>query len=410
MRNFVQNIKKNSQKLYNLNPKLKENIILDFAKILKENSNFILEENLKDLHDFKKDDALRDRLLLNKNRLEDLCLSLEKIAYLKDPIGSIIEGWVNEDGLLIQKIRVPIGLICVIYEARPALSAEIIALMLKSSNACILKGGSEAKNTNAAIFSLINKILEKYHLNDCFSMLFSKDDVYSILKIDDLIDVIIPRGSSKMIQELSKNTKIPLIKQDKGLCHIFVDYNASLEQAVNIIINAKCQRVSVCNALETLLVHESVAKNFFKLLIPKLEEFKVKIHVCKNTFSFFENSNLEYILADDETFYTEWLAYELSIKIVKDCQEAIEHINKYSSYHSEAILSNDFNNIEKFKKTIQSACVYVNASTRFSDGSKFGFGGEVGISTNKLHARGPMGINEICTYKYIIDGQGQIRI
>ncbi|MBK1972007.1 glutamate-5-semialdehyde dehydrogenase [Campylobacter sp. TTU_617] len=409
MRNFIQNIKKNSQKLYDLNPQLKENIILEFAQILKENSDFILEENLKDLHDFKKDDALKDRLLLNKNRLKDLCLSLEQIAYLQDPIGSIIEGWVNEDGLLIQKIRIPIGLICVIYEARPALSAEIIALMLKSSNACILKGGGEAKNTNTAIFTLINKVLSKYHLNDCFSMFFNKDDVYSILKMDDLIDVIIPRGSSKMIQELSKNTKIPLIKQDKGLCHIFVDYNANLEEALKIVINAKCQRVSVCNALETLLVHKSIAKDFFNLLIPKLKEFKVKIHTHKNALSFFENSNLEFALASDETFYTEWLSYELSIKIVNDCQEAIEHINKYSSSHSEAILSNDFNNIEKFKKTIQSACVYINASTRFSDGSKFGFGGEVGISTNKLHARGPMGINEICTYKYIINGQGQIR-
>lgn len=409
MRNLVENIKKNSQKLLNLAPKDKENIILNLAKILRENYKSILEANQKDLTNFTKSGAMKDRLMLDEKRIFSLCESLEKIAHLDDPIGKISKGWTNYAGLKIEKVSIPLGLICVIYEARPSLSAEIIALMLKSSNACILKGGNEAKFSNEMIFKLVRKVLEKFNLLDCFAIFYERDEIMQILKFDDLIDVIIPRGSSNMIQEISSNTKIPLIKQDKGLCHAFVDESANLEKALAIIINAKCQRVSVCNALETLLVHEKIAKDFFDLLIPEFEKFKVKIHADENTLKYFKSSNLEFFKADDDIFNTEWLDFAINVKIVKDCDEAIKHINKHSSLHSETILSNDVANINKFQRLINSACVYVNASTRFSDGGEFGFGGEVGISTNKLHARGPMGVEDICTYKYLIYGEGQIR-
>ncbi|EJE1726964.1 glutamate-5-semialdehyde dehydrogenase [Campylobacter jejuni] len=403
MRNLLENIKKNSQKLLNLTPKDKEKIILKLAQILRENFKIILEANKKDMANFTKSGAMKDRLLLDEKRILALCEGLEKIAYIEDPIGKISKGWKNYAGLNIQKISIPLGLICVIYEARPSLSAEIAALMIKSSNACVFKGGSEAKFTNEAIFTLVNKVLKEFDLQDCFAMFTQRDEILQI------IDVIIPRGSSNMIQEIANNTKIPLIKQNKGLCHAFVDQSANLDMALKIILNAKCQRVSVCNALETLLIHEKIAKNFISLLIPEFEKFKVKIHAHENTLAYFNNSNLEIFKANENTFDTEWLDFALSVKLVKDCDEAIEHINKHSSLHSETIISNDASNIAKFQRLINSSCIYANASTRFSDGGEFGFGGEVGISTSKLHARGPMGIEDICTYKYIINGEGQIR-
>ncbi|HEF5834782.1 TPA: glutamate-5-semialdehyde dehydrogenase [Campylobacter jejuni] len=405
MRNLLENIKKNSQKLLNLTPKDKEKIILKLAQILRENFKIILEANKKDMANFTKSGAMKDRLLLDEKRILALCEGLEKIAYIEDPIGKISKGWKNYAGLSIQKMSIPLGLICVIYEARPSLSAEIIALMIKSSNACVFKGGSEAKFTNEAIFTLVNKVLKEFDLQDCFAMFTQRDEILQILAFDDLIDVIIPRGSSNMIQEIANNTKIPLIKQDKGLCHAFVDQSANLDMALKIILNAKCQRVSVCNALETLLIHEKIAKNF----IPEFEKFKVKIHAHENALAYFNNSNLEVFKANENTFDTEWLDFALSVKLVKDCNEAIEHINKHSSLHSETIISNNASNIAKFQRLINSSCIYGNASTRFSDGGEFGFGGEVGISTSKLHARGPMGIEDICTYKYIISGEGQIR-
>lgn len=409
MRNLLENIKKKSQKLLNLTPKDKEKIILKLAQILRENFKIILEANEKDMANFTKGGAMQDRLLLDEKRILSLCEGLKKIAYIEDPIGKISKGWRNHAGLSIQKVSIPLGLICVIYEARPSLSAEILALMIKSSNACVLKGGSEAKFTNETLFTLVCKVLEEFDLKDCFAMLSQRDEIVKILAFDDLIDVIIPRGSSKMIQEIANNTKIPLIKQDKGLCHAFVDESANLNLALKIILNAKCQRVSVCNALETLLIHENIAENFTKLLISEFEKFKVKIHAHENALSYFKNSNLEVFKADENTFDTEWLDFALSVKLVKDCNEAIKHINKHGSLHSETIISSNAFNIAQFQRLINSSCVYANASTRFSDGGEFGFGGEVGISTSKLHARGPMGVEDICTYKYIINGEGQIR-
>lgn len=249
MRNLLENIKKNSQKLLNLTPKDKEKIILKLAQILRENFKIILEANEKDIANFTKSGAMQDRLLLDEKRILALCEGLEKIACIEDPIGKISKASKNYAGLSIQKVSIPLGLICVIYEARPSLSAEIIVLMIKSFNACVFKGGSEAKFTNAIIFDLIYKALKEFDLQDCFAMFSQRDEIMQILAFDDLIDVIIPRGSLSMIQKIANNTKIPLIKQDKGLCHAFIDESANLDMALKIILNAKCQRVSVCNAM-----------------------------------------------------------------------------------------------------------------------------------------------------------------
>ncbi|TQR41266.1 glutamate-5-semialdehyde dehydrogenase [Campylobacter sp. MIT 12-8780] len=410
MRQSLEKLKKNTQKLLELNPSQKEKIILALAQALREKTHLILRANEKDLANFNKNEAFKDRLKLDEKRLEALCKGLETIAFLPDPVGRVLEGWVNYAGLKIEKVSIPLGVVGVIYEARPAISAEILALLLKSSNAGVLKGGSEARYSNEAFFSIINEVLKGFDLHECFLMLVDRAEFQSLLEFDDIIDVIVPRGSSAMIAQIAANTKIPLIKHDKGLCHIFVDEGANLKKACEIIINAKCQRVSVCNALESLLVHKNIAKELFGLLVPELERFKVKIHAHENALEFFKHSKLEFQIADEKAFASEWLDFELSVKLVDSVQEACEHINAFSSAHSEAILSNNAQNIAFFQRHINSACVYVNASTRFSDGGEFGFGAELGISTNKLHARGPMGVNELCTYKYLINGEGQIRL
>ncbi|TEY01577.1 glutamate-5-semialdehyde dehydrogenase [Campylobacter sp. US33a] len=409
MRHLIENINKNSQKLLNLKPQDKKEIILQCALNLRKYFDEILKANEKDLKNFTKNEALKDRLKLDTSRLNSLCEALEKIALLPDPIGKVLQGWVNDSGLKIEKVSIPIGIICVIYEARPAISAELLALLLKSSNAGILKGGSEAKYTNFSIFKALQEVLAIYDLKDCFLMVSEKEEINELLEFDDLIDLIVPRGSTKMIQNIAKNTKIPVIKHDKGLCHIFVDESANLNKAKDIILNAKCQRVSVCNALESLLIHENIAKDLLQNLAKEFEKFQLEIHACEKSLKFLQDTNLTCFLANEQDYATEWLDYKISIKIVKNLNEAIEHIQKFSSNHSEAILSNDTKNIAIFQRSINSSCVYVNASTRFSDGGEFGFGAEVGISTNKLHARGPMGVEELCTYKYLITGEGQVR-
>ena len=410
MRKSLEKLKKNTQKLLNLNPKQKEEIILQVSKALILNEDKILRANEEDLANFNKNEALKDRLKLDKKRFKALCESIEKIAFLADPVGQVLDGWVNDAGLKIEKVSIPLGVVCVIYEARPAISAELVALLLKSSNGGILKGGSEAKNTNLAIFECVKAVLEKYDLQQCFLMMSKRSELDELLKMNDLIDIIIPRGSSAMIEEIASKSKIPLIKHDKGLCHIFVDESACLKEAADIIINAKCQRPSVCNALESLIVHKNIAKELFSLLVDELQRHKVEIYGCDKSLALLNHSKLQIQKATNGTYATEWLDFKLSVKIVANLNEAIEHINEFSSSHSDSILSNNAQNIAIFQRQINSACVYVNASTRFSDGGEFGFGAEVGISTNKLHARGPMGVKELCTYKYLVSGAGQVRL
>lgn len=409
MRQKLKNLKKNTQKLLNLSPKQKENIILHLAKALRAQKAQILRANEKDLAAFNKSEALRDRLKLDEKRFEALCASLEKIARLDDPVGKVLAGWVNEVGLKIEKVSVPLGVVCVIYEARPAISAELVVLLLKSSNGGVLKGGSEAKHTNLAIFECVKSVLKDYDLEHCFLMLNDRAELNELLQMNDLIDIVVPRGSSAMIEEIASKSKIPLIKHDKGLCHTFVDESANLKDAVSIIINAKCQRPSACNALETLLVHKNIAKELFSALVPELAKNGVRIYADEASLALLKGAKLEIQPAYEKDYFTEWLDLAFCVKIVADTNEAVSHINEFGSAHSDAILSNNAQNIALFQRQVNSACVYVNASTRFSDGGEFGFGAEVGISTNKLHARGPMGVSELCTYKYLISGAGQVR-
>lgn len=409
MREKLKNLKKNTQKLLDLSPKQKENVISHLATALRGQKAQILEANEADLATFSKGEALRDRLKLDEKRFEALCAGLEKIARLDDPVGRVLAGWVNEAGLKIEKVSVPLGVVCVIYEARPAISAELVALLLKSSNGGILKGGSEAKNTNLAIFECVKSVLKDYDLEHCFLMLNDRAELNELLQMNDLIDIVVPRGSSAMIEEIASKSKIPLIKHDKGLCHTFVDESANLKDAVSIIINAKCQRPSACNALETLLVHKSVAKELFSALIPELAKNGVKIYADEASLALLKGAKLEIQPAQEKDYFTEWLDLAFCVKIVQSTAQAIAHINEFGSAHSDAILSNNAQNIALFQRQVNSACVYVNASTRFSDGGEFGFGAEVGISTSKLHARGPMGVSELCTYKYLISGAGQVR-
>lgn len=409
MRQSLEKLKKNTQKLLILSPKDKKFIILRIAEALRGRKGEILSANEKDLAIFSKGEALRDRLLLDSKRFDALCASLEQIALLEDPVGKVLAGWVNEAGLKIEKVSVPLGVVCVIYEARPAISAELVALLLKSSNGGVLKGGSEAKNTNLAIFKCVQDTLKGYGLEHCFLMLNDRAALNKLLQMSEFIDLVVPRGSSAMINEIASKSKIPLIKHDKGLCHIFVDESADLKDAVAIIINAKCQRPSACNALESLLVHKNIAKELFSLLVPEFTKNGVKIYADEPSLALLKGAKLQMQAASEQDYLTEWLDLALCVKIVKDTCQAIEHINAYGSAHSDAILSNNAENIALFQRQVNSACVYVNASTRFSDGGEFGFGAEVGISTSKLHARGPMGVNELCTYKYLVSGAGQVR-
>lgn len=409
MRQSLEKLKKNTQKLLILSPKDKKFIILRIAEALRGRKGEILSANEKDLAIFSKGEALRDRLLLDSKRFDALCASLEQIALLEDPVGKVLAGWVNEAGLKIEKVSVPLGVVCVIYEARPAISAELVALLLKSSNGGVLKGGSEAKNTNLAIFKCVQDTLKGYDLEHCFLMLNDRAALNELLQMSEFIDLVVPRGSSAMINEIASKSKIPLIKHDKGLCHTFVDESADLKDAVSIIINAKCQRPSACNALESLLIHKNIAKELFALLVPEFTKNGVKIYADEPSLALLKGAKLQMQAASEQDYLTEWLDLALCVKIVKDTCQAIEHINAYGSAHSDAILSNNAENIALFQRQVNSACVYVNASTRFSDGGEFGFGAEVGISTSKLHARGPMGVNELCTYKYLVSGAGQVR-
>lgn len=409
MRQSLEKLKKNTQKLLILSPKDKKFIILRIAEALRGRKGEILSANEKDLAIFSKGEALRDRLLLDSKRFDALCASLEQIALLEDPVGKVLAGWVNEAGLKIEKVSVPLGVVCVIYEARPAISAELVALLLKSSNGGVLKGGSEAKNTNLAIFKCVQDTLKGYDLEHCFLMLNDRAALNELLQMSEFIDLVVPRGSSAMINEIASKSKIPLIKHDKGLCHTFVDESADLKDAVSIIINAKCQRPSACNALESLLVHKNIAKELFALLVPEFTKNGVKIYADEPSLALLKGAKLQMQAASEQDYLTEWLDLALCVKIVKDTCQAIEHINAYGSAHSDAILSNNAENIALFQRQVNSACIYVNASTRFSDGGEFGFGAEVGISTSKLHARGPMGVNELCTYKYLVSGAGQVR-
>jgi len=409
MKKILKRVKLASKVVSSLKAEIKRKVLKEMANALIKNSSYIINENKKDLEYSKKENlpsALIDRLLLNEKRVKDMAKAIEDIAKLKDPVGKIIDGWVLDNGLRIEKVKVPIGVIGIIYESRPNVTSDAAGLCFMSGNACILKGGKEAKNSNIAIVTLLQDVLEKNSLpKEIISLIpdYSREGVYKLIQEDRYVDLIIPRGGEKLIKFVSENSKVPVVKHDKGLCHIYIHKDANKKDAINITLNAKVQRPGVCNAVETLLVDEEIKE----ILIPlkeALEKEGVELRGCEKTLEVIDIKK-----ADENDWEEEYLDKILSIKIVKNVDEAIEHIQKYGSAHSDAIITQNYSISEEFLNRIDSACVYVNASTRFTDGGVFGFGAEVGISTNKLHSRGPMGIDDLTTYKYKIYGNGQIR-
>ncbi len=410
MKEFLVKAKASTQIVASLDSKTKNRILNEMAEALLEHSAFILEENSRDMQlgRFNNlDTALLDRLLLDKNRIKGIAQSLVEISALKEPVGRVLEGWVNNDNLRIEKVSVPIGVIGVIYESRPNVTSDVAGLCFKSGNVAILKGGKEAENSNKAIAKILQSVLEKNNLpKEIISLLpdSSREGVAKLIKEDSFVDLIVPRGGEGLIRYISKNSTVPVVKHDKGLCHTYIHKDANPQKAINIALNAKCQRPGVCNAMETLIIDRDIAKKFLPSIYKAFVDAGTKLKGCSAT--------REFIFVDqatDDDFNTEYLSNQLNIKVVNDVDEAIAHITRFGSGHSEAIITENYTVAEKFLDIVDASCVYVNASTRFTDGGVFGFGAEVGISTNKLHARGPMGINELTTYKFKIYGNGQTR-
>ena len=410
MKEFLQKAKASTQIIATLDGKTKNRILNEMADALVSQTKVIVTENKKDMDAGEKsnlDAALLDRLLLDEGRVSSIANSLREIAGLTDPVGRVLEGWVNDDNLRIEKVSVPIGVVGVIYESRPNVTSDVAALCFKSGNVAILKGGKEAEHSNRVIAKVLQEVLLKNDLpKEIISLLpdASREGVAKLIKEDEYVDLIVPRGGEQLIKFISKNSSVPVVKHDKGLCHTYIHRDASHSKALSIAVNAKCQRPGVCNAMETLILDESIAKVLLPGLYKAFVDAGTKLRGCEKT-----RENIFIDLATDEDFNTEYLANELNIKVVKGIDEAMAHIVKYGSGHSEAIVTENYGAAEKFMNAIDAACVYVNASTRFTDGAVFGFGAEVGISTNKLHARGPMGVNELTTYKFKIYGNGQIR-
>lgn len=398
--------KKASKILAKLDGEEKNSILYEMAKQLKLNKAEILKANQKDVDKARKkglSSAMIDRLSLNDERILQMAKGLTDICDLPDPVGTgdIIK---RPNGLTILEQNAPIGVIGIIYEARPNVTSDAAGLCLKSGNSVILRGGSEAINSNKAIVKALNQGIR----TDGIIQLVENTDresVQVLMQMDDYIDVLIPRGGAGLIKSVSENSKVPVIITGQGNCHIYVDKSADFEMAKDIVINAKTSRPSVCNAAETLLVHKDIAEEFLPSMLSELEEKGVLIHGCEKTCKIYPKAKKAY--KDD--WSCEYLDLIIAIKVVDSLDEAIEHINTYGTLHSEAIITENYSNANKFLNEIDAACVYVNASTRFTDGGQFGFGAEIGISTQKLHARGPMGLRELTCKKYLILGQGQVR-
>ena len=371
----------------------------------------LMSENEKDIKAAEKEglsSAMIDRLRLTDSRIEDMAGGIREVINLADPVGELMEESVRPNGLQIQKVRVPIGVIIIIYESRPNVTADAASLCLKTGNATILRGGKESIHSNIAIYGQISSALEKVGLDKKAIQVIETIDrkaVDYLLKADEYVDLVIPRGGEGLIRNVVENSTIPVIKHYKGVCHIYVDEFANLNMAKDVCLNAKIQRPGTCNAMETMLVHEKIAKAFLPDISESMSDAGVELRGCEKSRKILPDIKQ----ATEEDWSTEYLEKILSVKIVSSIEEALNHISVYGSSHSDAIITEDKPNAKKFTDEVDSAAVYVNASTRFTDGFEFGMGAEIGISTDKLHARGPMGLNELTSYKYIIHGNGQIR-
>lgn len=403
--------KKASAVLRKMNTAVKNAGLTAIAQQLKANKDAILEANKTDIANAKvagMKSAMLDRLSLTSERIDAIADSIMDVVALPDPVGAVDEGVTRPNGIQILKTRVPIGVIAMIYEARPNVTVDAAAICLKSGNACILRGGKEAFATNRKLVSVMREAIASIGIPaDAIGFVAdtSHETAERLMKLNGYIDLLIPRGSSKLIQTVLKAATVPTIETGAGNCHMYVDSSADLKMALNIIDNGKTQRPSVCNALETVLIHRDVAEEFLPMMKQKLDEHNVELRGCPLTKAILRNINA----ADDEDWATEYDDYILAVKVVENIDEAIEHIAKYSTGHSDGIVTNDLAASHKFISSVDSAAVYVNASTRFTDGGEFGLGAEIGISTQKLHARGPMGLKELTTIKYIVTGDGQVR-
>lgn len=405
-----QNAVRAKYELQKISTEAKNTALTAIADALAENSQFIIGRNELDIKNGEEKGmhpGLLDRLRLDEGRILGMAEGLKQVAALPDPVGDVMERFERPNGLQIEKRRVPIGVIGIIYESRPNVTADAFGLCFKSGNAVILKGGSDAIHSNIAITSVIRKALAGQKVTqDAIQLIESTDRavVQEFMRLREYVDLLIPRGGAGLIKSVVEGSTIPVIETGTGNCHIYVDEYADLDKAIPIIINAKTQRIGVCNACESLVVHESVSSRLLPELAKALREHQVEIRGDEKV-----QSLIDCIPAVPEDYGTEYLDYIISMKTVSSVDEAIMHINQYNTKHSETILTENADHAEKFLREVDAACVYVNASTRFTDGFEFGFGAEIGISTQKLHARGPMGLKELTSYKYAITGNGQIR-
>lgn len=391
---------------------LKNSALAAISAALLENKDIIIAENEKDLRTAKENgmsEAMQDRLRLDEKRIEGMAKGVDELIALNDPVGEIIEGFTRPNGLRICKTRVPMGVIGIIFESRPNVTVDAAALCLKAGNAVILKGGKEAINSNICLGTIMRNAVEKAGLPEDVIQVVentSRETTNELMRLNQYLDVLIPRGSGRLIQAVVNTATVPVIETGTGNCHVFVDASADPEMAVNIVDNGKTQRPSVCNAVESLLIHKDCAEKILPMIAERLAKHSVKFYGCDRTIAILGDTVEK---AGDEEYAKEFLDYVISVKVVDSVDEAIAHISRFGTKHSECIVTKSLENAEKFQRCVDAAAVYVNASTRFTDGGEFGFGAEIGISTQKLHARGPMGLRELTTIKYVINGNGQIR-
>jgi len=406
---IFEGVKKASRKLIGLADSKVNAILNDLAALAIAKSDFLIAENQKDLARMDMQNPMYDRLLLSSERIQSISSELIQVSNLPSPLQHILEERILENGLSIQKISVPLGVIGIIYESRPNVTFDVFAIAIKSGNGLVLKGGSDADSSNRAIMNLIHKVLEKHGVpTDAFQLLpADRSATKALLEAVGFVDVIIPRGSQGLINFVRENAKVPVIETGAGIVHTYVDESADLENAKAIILNSKTRRPSVCNSLDCLIIHKSQLKNLNKLVAPLLE-LQVEIFADELAFEAL-NRNPKIKQADETHFGTEFLSLKLAIKTVANLDEALDHISNYSSQHSEAIVTESSEASDRFLLEVDAAAVYVNASTAFTDGNQFGLGAEIGISTQKLHARGPMGLKELTSYKWIVRGNGQVR-
>jgi len=398
--------------IQSLKAEVKQAVLKSIANILSLNAETIIAQNQLDLEKMPDTDSKKDRLLLNLERINALAGSLKEIAVLPDPTHQLVSSKHLSNGLLIEKKTVPLGVIGVIYEARPNVTVDVAALCIRSGNVCLLRGGSDAFYTNIILVNLIRGVLKSFNLNENIVQLLPVDrkHVFELLTANKYVDIIIPRGSQQLINFVRENAKVPVIETGAGVCHTYVDKSADLHIAANIVCNAKVSRPSVCNSLDTMVLDVEILGKFLPNLLPLLLPYKVEIFADEKSYPYILAAKYPYLQkATEEDFGREFLAFKCSIKTVNGLEEALAHIQNYSSKHSEAIVSNDEVNIERFLNEVDAAAVFANASTRFTDGGEFGLGAEIGISTQKLHARGPFALEKLVTEKWFVRGNGQVR-